>query len=159
MGIEFHQTGYGRRFFEGQLPALIKALERIADRMAENNMTRHEEDPAEEADLGVPDEDLQPHFEVIRNVLRKRHAEAMEKDGVEVADRALAATYEVMDRFLGRPPERVDGIRAGLKRGAELVRAYSNVCVNFVHKDDQQQIQEVLAGFLDEQARTYGTPR
>ena len=27
---EFHETSYGRRFFEAQLPALIKALEQIA---------------------------------------------------------------------------------------------------------------------------------
>jgi hypothetical protein len=30
-GPEFHQTGYGRTFFEGQLPTLIKTLKRIAD--------------------------------------------------------------------------------------------------------------------------------
>ncbi len=27
---EFHETGYGKRFFERDLPALIKNLERIA---------------------------------------------------------------------------------------------------------------------------------
>jgi len=27
---EFHETVYGRRFFDHQLPALIRALERIA---------------------------------------------------------------------------------------------------------------------------------
>ena len=32
-GPEFYQTMMGRRFFEGQLPALIKALNRIADAM------------------------------------------------------------------------------------------------------------------------------
>lgn len=30
-GPEFHQTGYGRRFFESQLPDLIKGLNRVAD--------------------------------------------------------------------------------------------------------------------------------
>jgi hypothetical protein len=29
--MEFHETGYGRRFFDSQLPMLIGALERIAD--------------------------------------------------------------------------------------------------------------------------------
>lgn len=29
--MQFHETGYGKRFFESQLPKLIKALERIAD--------------------------------------------------------------------------------------------------------------------------------
>lgn len=27
---QFHETMYGKRFFDSQLPALIKALERIA---------------------------------------------------------------------------------------------------------------------------------
>ena len=27
---EFYETGYGKRFFDGQLPALINQLERIA---------------------------------------------------------------------------------------------------------------------------------
>lgn len=27
---QFHETVYGKRFFDSQLPALIKALERIA---------------------------------------------------------------------------------------------------------------------------------
>lgn len=28
--VQFHETGYGARFFNGQLPALIEALERMA---------------------------------------------------------------------------------------------------------------------------------
>lgn len=28
--VQFHETIYGKRFFDSQLPALIKALERIA---------------------------------------------------------------------------------------------------------------------------------
>ncbi len=31
MGIQFHETVYGKRFFENQLPALIKAINRLAD--------------------------------------------------------------------------------------------------------------------------------
>lgn len=31
MGLQFHETGYGKRFFDQQLPALIKALNRMAD--------------------------------------------------------------------------------------------------------------------------------
>lgn len=27
---QFHETGYGRRFYDGQLPALIRAVERVA---------------------------------------------------------------------------------------------------------------------------------
>lgn len=31
MGLQFHETVYGKRFFDSQLPALIKALNRLAD--------------------------------------------------------------------------------------------------------------------------------
>lgn len=31
MGLQFHETGYGKRFFECQLPELIKAINRLAD--------------------------------------------------------------------------------------------------------------------------------
>ena len=31
MGIQFHETPYGRRFFDAQLPSLIKAINRLAD--------------------------------------------------------------------------------------------------------------------------------
>lgn len=31
MGLQFHETGYGKRFFDQQLPALTKALNRVAD--------------------------------------------------------------------------------------------------------------------------------
>ena len=31
MGMQFHETGYGKRFFDQQLPALTKALNRVAD--------------------------------------------------------------------------------------------------------------------------------
>ena len=33
-GPEFFQTGYGRRFFDGQLPQLISALERLGNSTA-----------------------------------------------------------------------------------------------------------------------------
>lgn len=31
MGLQFYETGYGKRFFDQQLPALIKAINRISD--------------------------------------------------------------------------------------------------------------------------------
>lgn len=36
MGIQFHETVMGHRFFEGQLPALIKGINRLADIQEEN---------------------------------------------------------------------------------------------------------------------------
>lgn len=35
--MNFIRTEYGRRFFDGQLPRLIKALERIADALEKQN--------------------------------------------------------------------------------------------------------------------------
>lgn len=34
---QFHETGYGQRFFNGQLPALTRALERLAAALEERN--------------------------------------------------------------------------------------------------------------------------
>lgn len=33
----FHETQYGKRFFDSQLPKLIKTLERIADALEKQN--------------------------------------------------------------------------------------------------------------------------
>lgn len=38
--MEFIRTMCGKRFFEGQLPALIKALERIADALEKQNESK-----------------------------------------------------------------------------------------------------------------------
>lgn len=35
--IPFHETGFGKRFFDSQLPKLIKELGRIADALEEQN--------------------------------------------------------------------------------------------------------------------------
>lgn len=48
--MEFFQTVMGRKFFEGQVPKLIKALERIADALediAEQKETKDKEDGTE----------------------------------------------------------------------------------------------------------------
>ena len=37
MGMQFHETGYGKRFFEAQLPQLTKALNRLAAAIEEAN--------------------------------------------------------------------------------------------------------------------------
>lgn len=43
MGPQFHETGYGRTFFQSQLPNLIKALNRLADAMEKQNELKQEE--------------------------------------------------------------------------------------------------------------------
>lgn len=41
--MEFIRTMYGKRFFDGQLPRLIQALERIADALEKQNEIKQEE--------------------------------------------------------------------------------------------------------------------
>ena len=46
-GPEFFQTGMGRKFYDGDVPRLLKALERIAtalERIADQQMTTTEGD-------------------------------------------------------------------------------------------------------------------
>lgn len=38
MGIQFHETVRGARFFDHQLPQLIKALNRVADEMEKSRL-------------------------------------------------------------------------------------------------------------------------
>lgn len=42
MGPQFHETGYGRTFFQSQLPNLIKAINRLADAMEKQNELKEE---------------------------------------------------------------------------------------------------------------------
>ena len=39
----FHETGFGRKFFESQLPKLIKELGRIADALEKQNELKEKE--------------------------------------------------------------------------------------------------------------------
>ena len=43
--MRFHETVYGKRFYEGQLPRLIKVLERIANALEQQNEPVIEERP------------------------------------------------------------------------------------------------------------------
>lgn len=42
MGPQFHETGYGRTFFQSQLPNLIKAINRLAEAMEKQNELKQE---------------------------------------------------------------------------------------------------------------------
>lgn len=37
MGPQFHETGYGKTFFQSQLPCLIKAINRLAEAIEKHN--------------------------------------------------------------------------------------------------------------------------
>lgn len=39
----FHETQYGKRFFDSQLPRLIKSLERIANALEKQNENKEKE--------------------------------------------------------------------------------------------------------------------
>lgn len=43
MSSEFHLSQYGKRFFEGQLPKLIKGIERLAAALEKQNELKEEE--------------------------------------------------------------------------------------------------------------------
>lgn len=43
VGTQFFETGYGKRFFESQLPELIKSINRLADAIEEQNEIKEEE--------------------------------------------------------------------------------------------------------------------
>ena len=43
MEPQFHETGYGRTFFQSQLPNLIKAINRLAEAMEKQNELKQEE--------------------------------------------------------------------------------------------------------------------
>lgn len=44
MGIQFHETILGKRFFEHQLPNLIRQLSRIADALEEQNENKEKKE-------------------------------------------------------------------------------------------------------------------
>lgn len=64
MGMQFHETGYGKRFFDQQLPALIKALNRMADVYEKKQsvtkhtvyVSYHQRLPHQNHNLGTPND-------------------------------------------------------------------------------------------------------
>ena len=49
---DFYQTIMGQKFFNGQLPELVRSINRLADAIEESNRLRQkEEKPGPEADL------------------------------------------------------------------------------------------------------------
>lgn len=48
--IQFHESGYGRTFFEHQLPELTYQLERIANALEEKNQLEKENRPVRRKD-------------------------------------------------------------------------------------------------------------
>ncbi|QST02288.1 hypothetical protein IMZ31_22810 (plasmid) [Pontibacillus sp. ALD_SL1] len=53
MSIDFHQTGYGRTFFEHQLPTLMDNTNRIAEELKRANDLKERELKLKEMELGL----------------------------------------------------------------------------------------------------------
>jgi len=47
MGLQLHETVYGKNFFEHQLPSLIKAINRLADAVEKQNELSKEQSKEE----------------------------------------------------------------------------------------------------------------
>ena len=47
MGLQLHETVYGKNFFEHQLPSLIKAINRLADAVEKQNELSKEQTKGE----------------------------------------------------------------------------------------------------------------
>ena len=54
-GIEFHSTVYGRRFFDGQLPRLLEALEDMNKNLSRLIKVIEEKKEAQEKDARKPE--------------------------------------------------------------------------------------------------------
>ena len=66
MGIEFHRTGYGRKFLGADLPNLIRAVERVGDQLEKFNETMGE---ISLTNISVDGEKLEPF---IRKVITEQ---------------------------------------------------------------------------------------
>ena len=70
MGFEFHNTGYGRKFFEADLPRLIDALEKIAVEL-EKYIIRRDKKMPEVTEL---EKEMATEFwGIIRRYAEKKH--------------------------------------------------------------------------------------
>lgn len=94
MGIEFFQTGMGRTFFEGTLPRIASALERIADALEKQN-ARNEPpapDPNKPAPGYIECDDCKAHI---------RDIASLRKAGLSIVSDEARAEHKTGCRFGG----------------------------------------------------------
>lgn len=72
--IEFHNTGIGRKFFEGTLPSLIHTLERIASAL-EKNLEYMKSSPDEDDPLVQQDNQYEAEYFEIDKLIMEEFAE------------------------------------------------------------------------------------
>jgi hypothetical protein len=165
---EFFQTVMGRQFFDGTMPRIAEALERIADRMA-----TAEQATATLEQVVAPVDATADRVAELEAALAECLTLAGHIDEPE-RDEALDKVRAVLERAKPTAPKVDDvapadgdewdhaailNVRRGLKRGAALVRALGEVeVVPGVHRFQQNEILRIAAEFLDGHAVTYGTP-
>ncbi len=57
MGLQFHETVRGARFFDHDIPALIKAMNRLADELEKNRKLEEEKRKKEKEKSEIKKED------------------------------------------------------------------------------------------------------
>ena len=60
--MQFHDTGYGRKFFGCQLPSIMKSLQDISIELKRSNDLKDtkKKDPMEGYDMSLPNEPISP---------------------------------------------------------------------------------------------------
>lgn len=129
--LDFYKTIGGRQLFDSTIPRIATALEQIA-----KALTVEKEEPK------TP--------QLTHEELMNRHKEMTRENGIHEADRWLAAWTDT------RVASRILNVRRGLKRGAELVKAYNSQVLPSVPIQAQREIQQHVAAWIEKQADTYG---
>jgi hypothetical protein len=166
--MEFYLTGMGRRFFESTMPQIAEALDGIAKSMAKTEARDQQRDEENEHDY---DAMLDEAIRRIGAIVQVRYESAVNDDAV----REVNAWHEEIVRRISvalghadlttpmadarEQVTRILNVRRGMERAAELVRAFDNQVVPGVHMVAQREIQNVVAGFVEAHAKTYGAGR
>lgn len=137
-GLEFFQTVMGHRFYEAVMPRIATALERIATAL--EKVTKGEEEEAIRCD---------PCREFF---VRFRCNAPLECDCPK-----CQGLCECEAQNEGEEEERNADVRRGLRRGAELVRAFSDQIVPGVSRHQQKQVLDHVANVIQHHAEKYGT--
>jgi hypothetical protein len=103
MSFQFHDTVYGHRFFDHQLPELIKALNRVADAM------KPAPTPTQVYDATNPD-DMERAAKDLRNAL-----DSNERQRLIDSNRELIVSLAACITAIGNPHEYTDEMLDNLR--------------------------------------------
>jgi hypothetical protein len=165
--MEFYLTGMGRRFFEGTMPQIAGALERIADRLA----------TAEKFSATL--EQVAPPVDATADrvaELEAALAECLELAGHqddEERDDALGRVRDVLEQYDASkvddatPPDgdeldnaAILNVRRGMKRAVELIKALGEAQIlPGIHRAHQNELLRIVADFVAGHVESYGSKR